>query len=190
MGSSLCSSTVDVTLDGASAHPNLLLSEDQKEVRWINKPWVRKVSGPQQNFDVEPYVLGTMGLSLRSYWEVSVEDKNDWFLGVTLEEAQREGRLDLNPPDGFWVIMFSSGRKLTAMDGTGVVLQNAIPKKVGIYLDYDEKKVVFYNADDASIMYTFRNGPGRGQRAQPLFSPGNSDEIPIRILSLMWNRNH
>eukprot|EP00063_Salmo_salar_P037084 XP_014011919.1 PREDICTED: butyrophilin subfamily 1 member A1-like isoform X2 [Salmo salar] len=171
---------VDVTLDVDTAHPNLLI--DGKSVCWIKETPQRLCN--EKMFDEDPYVLGIMGRAWRTYWEVNVEKKDDWVLGVTKATANRKGQLVLSPANGFWVISLSNGGRLKAMDDKEHVLDKDIPDKVAIFLDYKEKKVMFFNAEDGSHIYSFTNGPSYEDDVRPLFSPWNNDTDPIRILSI------
>ncbi|KAM9400973.1 butyrophilin subfamily 1 member A1-like isoform 2-T7 [Salvelinus alpinus] len=172
---------VDVTLDVDTAHPNLLI--DGKTVRWIKETPQRLCS--EKMFDEDPYVLGIMGRAWRTYWKVNVEKKDDWVLGVTKATANRKGQLVLSPANGFWVIRLSNRERLKAMDDKEHVLDKNIPDKVGIYLDYNEKKVTFFNVEDASLIYSFTNLPSYEDEVRPLFSPWNNDTDPINILSIV-----
>ncbi|XP_029508155.1 zinc-binding protein A33-like [Oncorhynchus nerka] len=172
---------VDVTLDVDTAHPNLLI--DGKTVSWIKETPQRLCS--EKMFDEDPYVLGIMGRAWRAYWKVNVEKKEDWVLGVTKATSNRKGQLVLSPANGFWVIRLSNGGTLKAMDDKEHVLDKDIPDKIGIYLDYKEKKVTFYNVEDSSLIYSFTNGPSYQDDVRPLFSPWNNDADPITILSIV-----
>nr|XP_046174371.1 zinc-binding protein A33-like [Oncorhynchus gorbuscha] len=171
---------VDVTLDVDTAHPNLLI--DGKTVSWIKETPQRLCS--EKMFDEDPYVLGIICRAWRAYWKVNVEKKDDWVLGVTKATSNRKGQLVLSPANGFWVIRLSNGGRLKAMDDKEHDLDKDIPDEVGIYLDYKERKVTFYNAEDSSLIYSFTNGPSYQDDVRPLFSPWNNDADPIRILSI------
>ncbi|XP_023837685.1 butyrophilin subfamily 1 member A1 isoform X1 [Salvelinus sp. IW2-2015] len=171
---------VDVTLDVDTAHPNILI--DGKTVRWIKETPQRLCS--DKMFDEDPYVLGIMGRAWRAYWEVNVEKKDDWVLGVTKATANRKGQLVLSPANGFWVIRLANGERLKAMDDKEHVLDKDIPDEVAIYLDYKENKVTFFNTEDGSHIYSFINGPSYEDEVRPLFSPWNNDTDPITILSI------
>ncbi|XP_064787341.1 zinc-binding protein A33-like isoform X3 [Oncorhynchus masou masou] len=170
---------VDVSLDVDTAHPKLKING--KSLQWTNE-------SPQRNIDIEncfneePFVLGKMGRPLKTYWEVNVKEKDDWVLGVAKTTANRKGPLAFSPTNGFWVIRLSNGQRLKAMEDEEHVLDKGIPDKVGIYLDYQERKVTFFNADDGSLIYSFIDGPSYQDDVLPLFSPGNNDAKPITIL--------
>ncbi|XP_023837697.1 butyrophilin subfamily 1 member A1-like isoform X3 [Salvelinus sp. IW2-2015] len=179
---------VDVTLDVDTAHPKLKI--DGKSLQWTNESQQRNIN-IENCFNEEPFVLGKMGSPLKSYWEVNVKSywevkvkKDDWVLGVTKATAHRKGPLVFRPKGGFWVIRLSNGQRLKAMEDEEHVLEKGIPDKVGVYLDYQEKKVTFFNADDGSLIYSFIDGPSYQDDVLPLFSPWNNDAKPITILSI------
>nr|XP_023837691.1 butyrophilin subfamily 1 member A1 isoform X2 [Salvelinus alpinus] len=187
---------VDVTLDVDTAHPKLKI--DGKSLQWTNESQQRNIN-IENCFNEEPFVLGKMGSPLKTYWEVNVKSywevnvksywevkvkKDDWVLGVTKATAHRKGPLVFRPKGGFWVIRLSNGQRLKAMEDEEHVLEKGIPDKVGVYLDYQEKKVTFFNADDGSLIYSFIDGPSYQDDVLPLFSPWNNDAKPITILSI------
>ncbi|XP_027563222.1 tripartite motif-containing protein 26-like, partial [Neopelma chrysocephalum] len=88
-----------VTLDPATAHPELVLSEDFKSVRRGGAGPARNLPDTPERFDYWPFVLGQPGFSSgRHCWAVDVGDGGDWALGVARDSLPREkiqGRLDL-----------------------------------------------------------------------------------------------
>ncbi|XP_029610195.1 butyrophilin subfamily 1 member A1 isoform X2 [Salmo trutta] len=172
---------VNVNLDVDTAHPKLKI--DGKSLQWTNESPQRKII-VENCFDEEPFVLGNMGSPLKSYWEVNVKEKDDWVLGVAKTTANRKGPLAFSPTNGFWVIRLSNGQRLKAMEDKERVLDKGIPDKVGIYLDYQERKVTFFSAEEGSLIYSFTNGPSYQDDVLPLFSPWNNDADPITILPI------
>uniref|UniRef100_A0A4W5PC79 B30.2/SPRY domain-containing protein n=1 Tax=Hucho hucho TaxID=62062 RepID=A0A4W5PC79_9TELE len=179
---------VDVILDGKTAHSQLKISHSGKVVEWLKQKQEQQTeigkNDIDKHFDEAPYVLGSMVRALRAYWEVSVKEKKDWVLGVTRATANTKGQLVLSPANGFWVIGISDGKDLTAFMDDDDFHDEIILHRVGIYVDYQERKVTFYNAEDSSLIYSFTNGPSYEDDVLPLFSPWNNDTDPITILSI------
>ena len=94
---------VDVTLDPDTAHPDLILSADRRQVRLgETNPNIRDKPG---RFDYVVCVLGEEGFSSgRFYYEVEVKEKNRWILGVAKESINRKGPLTRSPARGHWAV--------------------------------------------------------------------------------------
>ncbi|XP_059905102.1 zinc finger protein RFP-like [Gadus macrocephalus] len=81
---------VDVTLDPDTAHPNLILSEDGKQVH-EGDVWKELPDNPKR-FTQGACVLTRQSFSWRFYFEVQVKDKTGWCLGVARESIHRIGK--------------------------------------------------------------------------------------------------
>uniref|UniRef100_A0A8C0W5X9 Butyrophilin-like protein 1 n=1 Tax=Castor canadensis TaxID=51338 RepID=A0A8C0W5X9_CASCN len=125
-----------VTLDPDSAHSNLAISHERKHLTW------KENSG---NSDGLFSVLGLEGItSGRCHWEVEIEkgNRNEWTLGVCREDAERKSWYRECPEKGFWVVgRFEDGYH--------------DPCRVGVFLDYSEGDVSFYNMTDGSHIFSF-----------------------------------
>jgi len=165
-----CSSTVDVELDPTTAHPSLVLSPDGKSVRDGGKN--QKVPDGPQRFDTFGSILGLGRLtSGKSYWEVEVSDKAGWDLGVARCDAKRKGPLPLNPDSGYWVTVHYEDKKYAALTAPPVSLSLAKkPQKVGVFVDYEEGLVSFYDVGAKSHIYSFTECSFSGG-VFPYFSP-------------------
>ncbi|XP_026519623.1 butyrophilin subfamily 1 member A1-like [Terrapene carolina triunguis] len=172
---------VDVTLDPDTAHPNLVLSEDRKHVS--HGAW--DLSNKSEGFEHDIWVLGAEGFTGgRRYWEVEVEGKIGWYLGVCRESVSRKGKVTLTPEDGYWVVWLK-GEVYQALTSPSTSLPVSIrPSRVGIFLDYEAGEVSFYNVTDRSRLFTFTDTFSGTLR--PYFSPGyyvwgtNADPLKIR----------
>ncbi|XP_045073308.1 E3 ubiquitin-protein ligase TRIM39-like [Coregonus clupeaformis] len=161
---------VDVTLDPDTAHHNLILSEDRKQVKRITK---------QERFDKVHYVLGKEGFSSgRFYYEVQVEGKTGWTLGVVRESINMNNNFYLKPDNGCWTVWLKKG-KYKALTWPSVPLSlREKPQKVGVFVDYEEGQVSFYNVEARSHIYSFA-GYTFTEKLYPLFY---SDTIYNRSL--------
>ncbi|XP_065418366.1 E3 ubiquitin-protein ligase TRIM39-like [Chrysemys picta bellii] len=146
---------VDVTLDPNTAHPNLVLSEDQKTVTYDD----RRQDRPEnpERFTTYPTALGTNGFTGgRFYWEVEMGDKTNWTVGVCRESVIRTGKVRLTPGNGHWAVWLRDGKYEACTSSPRTPLPVSVrPRRVGIFLDYEEGKVSFYNVTDRSHLFTF-----------------------------------
>nr|XP_033490781.1 E3 ubiquitin-protein ligase TRIM39-like [Epinephelus lanceolatus] len=148
-------SAVDVTLDPDTAHPGLILSEDGKQVKhgdvWKNLP-----DSPER-FDSCPNVLAKQSFSSgRFYYEVQVKGKTNWYAGVARESINRKGKITPNPWNGYWIISLRNGNEYKACADPSVSLSlKSRPEKVGVFVDYEEGLVSFYDVDAAALIYSF-----------------------------------
>ncbi|XP_062282767.1 E3 ubiquitin-protein ligase TRIM39-like [Scomber scombrus] len=164
---------VDVTLDPDTAHSKLILSDDGKQVHhgdvWKNLP-----DNPKR-FSLYICVLGKQSLSSgRFYFEVQVKEKTGWTLGVARESIDRKGEITLSPEDGFWTIWLT-GNYFTLGDPPVDLSLKSPPQKVGVFVDYEEGLVSFYDVDAAALIYSF-TGCSFTQKLYPYFSPHLNDD--------------
>ncbi|NXF68332.1 TRI39 ligase, partial [Ciccaba nigrolineata] len=161
----------EVTLDPDTAHPNLVLSEDRKSVRFVDaRP--RDLPDTPRRFTIYPCVLGAQGFtSGRHYWEVEVGDKTHWALGVCKDSVSRKGEFTPLPETGYWRVRLWNGDKYAATTTPFTPLTVRVkPKRVGVFVDYEAGQVAFYNVTDRSHIYTFTDT--FTEKIWPLFYPG------------------
>ncbi|MGH0162403.1 UNVERIFIED_CONTAM: hypothetical protein FKN15_042590, partial [Acipenser sinensis] len=143
----------DVTLDPDTASTRLILSAEGKRVR-LAKTRQDLPDNPER-FDYRPCVLGREGFtSGRRYWQVQVWQNTQWRLGVSRESAERKGGFSMTPQQGYWTVEWWSG--FTALTDPRTPLPRSLkPQKLGVYLDYEEGQLSFYNVETRSHIYTF-----------------------------------
>ncbi|XP_030576159.1 pyrin-like [Archocentrus centrarchus] len=158
---------VDVTLDPDTAHPNLILSNDRKQVHCGDR---------EQNLPKNPErfvtlnALGKQSFSSRSfYYEVQVEGKTSWDLGVAKESINRKENVNVKPENGFWAICLRKGGMYRA---SAIHLSVKIqPRKVGVFVDYEKRSVSFYNAESAELIHCYTDC-SFSEKLYPFISPG------------------
>ncbi|XP_074827417.1 butyrophilin subfamily 1 member A1-like isoform X1 [Natator depressus] len=171
---------VDVTLDPATAHPNLVLSEDRKHVRRGNTK--QDLPDNPERFDHCYCVLGAERFTGgRHYWEVEVGHKMRWDLGVCRESVNRKGKVTYTPKNGYWVVWLRGGEYKASTYPRTVFTMSIRPNRVGIFLDYEAGEVSFYNVTDRSHLFTF-TGTFSGT-LRPYFHPCRSGKnvAPLMI---------
>ncbi|XP_030580146.1 E3 ubiquitin-protein ligase TRIM21-like [Archocentrus centrarchus] len=174
----------DVTLDPDTAHPALLLSDDGKQVHCADVK--EKLPDNPERFSQCACVLGRQSFSSgRFYFEVQVRGKTDWDLGVARESISRKGEVRECPQGGFWTVWLRNGREYRANAGPAVELCLLRgPEKVGVFVDYEEGVVSFYDVDAAALIYSF-TGCSFSQKLHPYFSPylnnGGKNSAPLIV---------
>nr|XP_055030385.1 E3 ubiquitin-protein ligase TRIM39-like isoform X2 [Misgurnus anguillicaudatus] len=182
---------VDVTLDPDTAHPNLILSEDRKQVK--HGDIKHKLPDNPERFDPCANVLGKEGFtSGRFYFEVQVNDKTNWVLGVARESIDRKGTIRMSPLNGFWTVALWNEKDYKACTDWSVSLCLKVkPQKVGVFVDYEEGLVCFYDVGSRSHIYSY-TAQTFTEKLFPLFSPCPNDKgknsAPMIISPVHYNK--
>ncbi|XP_024658591.2 E3 ubiquitin-protein ligase TRIM21-like isoform X2 [Maylandia zebra] len=166
---------VDVTFDPDTANPYLVLSDDGKQVH--DSDVRQKLPDNPERFSYCINVLGEQSFSSgRFYFEVQVKGKTEWTVGVATESTNRKAQITLSPGDGFWTVRLRDGYEYKAKADPDVALSlRSGPERVGVFVDYDEGRVSFYDVDTAALIYSF-TGCSFTQKLHPFFSPGLNDD--------------
>lgn len=157
---------VEVNLDLDTANPDLLISANEKRMRC---GFERKdVPNYHQRFDGWWCAVGVEGLgSGCHYWEAEVGER-DWRLGVAKESALRKGFKSLNTDTGYLTLRLERGTELKALTVPFTALPpSLIPRKVGIFLDYDHGQLSFYDVEKRCHIYTYNES--FAEKLFPLF---------------------
>uniref|UniRef100_A0A8D0A931 B30.2/SPRY domain-containing protein n=1 Tax=Sander lucioperca TaxID=283035 RepID=A0A8D0A931_SANLU len=171
-------SAVDVTLDPDTAHPNLILSDDGKQVH--DSDVTKNLPDNPKRFFNYVFVLAKQSFSSgRFYYEVQVKGKDY----VDFRSGQRVGQQDgkystdssgwlLDDMNGYWVIGLRNDNEYLAAAGPAVRLAlKSRPQKVGVFVDYEEGLVSFYDVDAEALIYSF-TGCSFTEKLYPYFYPG------------------
>uniref|UniRef100_A0A4W5NPC1 E3 ubiquitin-protein ligase TRIM39-like n=1 Tax=Hucho hucho TaxID=62062 RepID=A0A4W5NPC1_9TELE len=166
---------VDVTLDPDTANFYLILSQDGKQVRTGNTP--QNLPPNPKRFDCHRFVLGKDGFSSgRFYYEVTVKGKTRWNLGVARESIHRKENIILRPEDGLWTVSQRNGNVYLNCPINSILLSlKEISQIVGVFVDYEEGLVSFYDVEAKSHMYSFI-GCTFEEKLFPYFGPSGNDD--------------
>uniref|UniRef100_A0A673IPM1 B30.2/SPRY domain-containing protein n=1 Tax=Sinocyclocheilus rhinocerous TaxID=307959 RepID=A0A673IPM1_9TELE len=162
---------LDVTLDPDTAHPYLILSDDEKQVS--DGDIKQDVPENPKRFDYVVCVLAKQEFSSgRFYYEVQVKGKTEWSLGVVRESINRVGNLIYTPVNGYWAVILRNENQYTACDNPSLSLSLKVkPEIVGVFVDYEEGLVSFYDVGSSSHIYSFTDQTFT-DKLYPYFSPG------------------
>ncbi|XP_016116364.1 E3 ubiquitin-protein ligase TRIM39-like [Sinocyclocheilus grahami] len=164
---------LDVTLDPDSANPYLILSDDGKQVS--HGDFKQDIPENPKRFN-DICVLAKQGFnSGRFYYEVQVKGKTGWSLGVARESIKRKGDISPSPEDGLWSMISINRSQCIACDNPAVAFSyTKTPEKVGVFVDYEEGLVSFYDVGSSSHIYSF-TGQTFTEKLYPYFGPGLND---------------
>ncbi|XP_069930906.1 butyrophilin subfamily 1 member A1-like [Oryctolagus cuniculus] len=138
-----------VTLDPGSAHHCLAISPERKSVTWKHNA---------EYSLARCTVLGLEGItSGRCYWEVEIRsgEGTQWAVGVCRGHVKKKDWFTESPDTGFWVLRQFYNRYLIWTDPRQALSLRQAPRRVGIFLDYSEGDVSFYNMTEGSHIFSF-----------------------------------
>ncbi|CAI5638646.1 E3 ubiquitin-protein ligase TRIM39 [Oreochromis niloticus] len=165
---------MDVTLDPDTAHPNLILPHDGKQVHCGDEE--KSLPDNPERFSMFLCVLGKQSFSSgRFYFEVLVKEKTDWALGVARESVNRKEDITLSPEKGYWTIAIYENICVALEDSEVRLPLHSGLEKVGVFVDYEAGLVSFYDVDDASLIYSF-TCCSFTEKLYPFFCPGDNDD--------------
>ncbi|XP_007564534.1 E3 ubiquitin-protein ligase TRIM39-like [Poecilia formosa] len=137
---------VDVTLDPYTASNWLKVSGDGKRLTFRGHQQIFS-SFFGRPFKYLPYVLAKEGFSSgRFYYEVQVSNCKRWLVGVVKEYINREINSIPTPEDGAWILNTPRNMFLNQI------------QTIGVFVDYEEAKVSFYDVEARSEICTFTEG--------------------------------
>ncbi|XP_015209633.2 E3 ubiquitin-protein ligase TRIM39 [Lepisosteus oculatus] len=148
---------VDLMFDENTAHKNLQVSEDKKQVSNVSSP--QKARNTDEWFDIRPYVLATNTFSSgQHYWEVEVQGMANWCVGVVYDHRTCKGsEAALGLDKNSWGLQMFDGEFLAMHNGESIVLEKwNVCYRVGIFLDYNNGYLTFFCINKAQPMHTFR----------------------------------
>uniref|UniRef100_A0A3P8RL16 Uncharacterized protein n=1 Tax=Amphiprion percula TaxID=161767 RepID=A0A3P8RL16_AMPPE len=138
----------------STAGSNLVVTEYGSRLKYY------KTASPSSSDDSErfsrPMAFGTKGFtSGRHYWEVQVGLRNNWDVGVAKETVDRSGRAAIQQKNGFFAIGKRGFDYEVHCEKYKVLHLCPRPRYVGVYLDYDEGRVSFFDVSEKLHITSF-----------------------------------
>ncbi|NXI53710.1 BT1A1 protein, partial [Chloroceryle aenea] len=158
---------VEVVLDPDTAHCDLVLSDNCKDVK--REDTRQDMPDIPERFNPWRCVLGCKGFtSGRYYWEVEVVDGAGWTVGVSREDVKRKGDLEFKPEEGIWAVGKWAGQfqALTFPQRT-FLPEIQPPRRIRVSLDYEEGRVAFFSVDEEIPIFTFPLVSFEGVKVHP-----------------------
>lgn len=131
-----------------------MVTEQGKRLKYIRDASPSSFQGPERF--TSPRIFGSVGFaSGRHYWEVEVGLKIDWDVGVARETVSRRQMISLTKEDGCFAIG-KRGAEYSVRSHPSVTLHlSPSPTHVGVYLDYDNGTLSFYDIDRHVHIFSF-----------------------------------
>lgn len=103
-------------------------------------------------------VLGIEGFTFGNhYWTIETGSSSEWDVGVAMRSIKRKGQFSVSPKEGFWVLGRSGNDYWAKTHPWTRLLVQKKPSKIGVYLSFQPKEVTFFNVDDMSVLFVFRD---------------------------------
>ncbi len=144
----LCLDACDLTLDPNTANTELILSEENKQVKCMEE--CQSYPDHPERFDECPQVLCRESLSGRCYWEAEWSGEAD--ISVTYKRINRKGWSDcqfgLN--ENSWSLNCSDDRFTVWHNKRSIDIRvpSGSCKRIGVYVDVTAGTLSFYSISD------------------------------------------
>nr|XP_057914453.1 E3 ubiquitin-protein ligase TRIM69-like [Doryrhamphus excisus] len=148
-------------LDLKTAHPKLEISQDGRQVCWKEQPDIEAPT--TQPYDSQYSVLAKKSFTTgQHYWEVIVQEKPYWLIGVTTGSVNEDHGPSPRPSGvgvnkTSWCLYHGEGQYLACHDTQEKQLQvGKKVRKLGILANVQKGELSFYNADNMTLLHSFK----------------------------------
>lgn len=154
---------ISLSLDPDTAHPKLLLSDDNRTVQYTETQ--QDYTDQETRFNIFPQILGSHALDEGCYyWEMEVPmDEGRWKVGVCDGHIGRKGQKDacrIGFYPNSWCLMYEKGKVEVLHDKVASPVCATGLWKVGMLLDFNEGRLSFYSVAEEgalSLLYSFEH---------------------------------
>ncbi|XP_041812350.1 NACHT, LRR and PYD domains-containing protein 12-like isoform X2 [Chelmon rostratus] len=171
----------ELTLDPNTAHRTLILSENNRRVRYVEEEQPYRYH--PERFDLFKQLLCRDGLTGRCYWEM--ETKGKFYLAVTYKGITRRGsgnNCKFGGNDKSWSLYnYNMGYSIWHNDTeTQICIPDKVTNKVAVYLDWPAGTLSFYtvSSDTLTRVYTVFS-----RFTEPLY-PGFGFEFRFEVMTV------
>ncbi|XP_068520096.1 butyrophilin subfamily 3 member A2-like isoform X2 [Anas acuta] len=163
---------VKVTLDPRTAHPQLVVSQDNCSVRLESER--QQVPDTRERFIYRFCVLGREEFREgRHCWMVEVEGerlKDSWWaVGVARASVKRKKFINISPKEGIWAVQYYEGLLMSLTSPRTPLFLSPVPTRIWVSLDCTQQQVSFINADNGVQIFTFTEASFNGESLYPWF---------------------
>ncbi|XP_038043808.1 butyrophilin subfamily 1 member A1-like isoform X1 [Anas platyrhynchos] len=174
---------VKVTLDPRTAHPMLVLSQDNCSVRRETEQ--QQVPDTPERFDTSCCVLGREDFREgRHCWLVEVEGEglkhSGWAVGVARASVKRKGWINMSPEEGIWAVEYCYENLKSLTSPPTPLSLSPVPTRIWVCLDCTEGQVSFINHDNWVEIFTFTDAFLKGESMRPWFWLGTNAQLCLR----------
>ncbi|XP_053351147.1 E3 ubiquitin-protein ligase TRIM39-like [Clarias gariepinus] len=170
--------SVDVTLDPDTAHPELRVSADGKQVTHEDTELEDLTDTPERFITSHCVVAKQSFSSGRFYYEVQVRGNTWWTLGVMRESVNRKDWITWSPQGGVWTVELLLNQYWACADPPVPLTLREKVEKVGVFVDYEEGLVSFYDVNSRSHIYSF-TGQSFNEKLYPYFRTRDNNPLII-----------
>uniref|UniRef100_A0A8B9VWD7 Uncharacterized protein n=1 Tax=Anas zonorhyncha TaxID=75864 RepID=A0A8B9VWD7_9AVES len=161
---------VKVTLDPDTAHPWLVVSQDNCSVRLESER--QQVPDTPERFDNLGCVLGREEFREgRHCWLVEGEQlkHSRWAVGVARASVKRKGWINMSPEGGIWAVEYNNDYLKPLISSSTLVSLYPVPTRIWVCLNCTHGQVSFINADNGVKIFTFTEASFNGESIRPWF---------------------
>lgn len=143
----------NVTLDGDTHHPRLLLSPDGKSMKL--KPRAETLLKSRKRFDRLCCVVGCQEFTVGCYfWDVIVKEEGEWAVGVAKSSVKRKGFFRLCAEEGIYAIgkLGQHYRLINVPQSPFLSLEGEL-RRIRVSLNCPAGQVTFYDVVGTKIIF-------------------------------------
>uniref|UniRef100_A0A8B9UJD8 Uncharacterized protein n=1 Tax=Anas zonorhyncha TaxID=75864 RepID=A0A8B9UJD8_9AVES len=172
---------VKVTLDPDTAHPLLVVSQDNSSVRLESE--LQQIPDTPERFLYCWCVLGHEEFREgRHCWLVEAQGErlkySGWAVGVARESLERKKWIDMSSEEGIWAVQYDEGKLKSLTSPPTPLSLSHVPTRIWVCLDCTQQQVSFINANNGVKIFTFTEASFNGERIHPWFWLG-TEEIQL-----------